>query len=135
MPIIKALFVPAILAVSATAAAAASGPECGQAGSHAEERTCYEKAFQASLAELRQAEGKFLESLQAWDVEPNYKQNTKAKFLVASKQFAAFRAVQCEVAASLAAGGNGAGDLRLSCLVEVTRGQIAAIQAWSASLK
>ncbi len=66
--------------------------------------------------------------LAAADQEPTYIKRSISEFNSSAKRFNRFRAQQCEFIASLAFGGNGQNDLRLSCLYEMNGQRIAQIK-------
>lgn len=62
------------------------------------------------------------------DEEATVKDNMLKHFHAATEQFHRYRLTQCEFEAIAAAGGNGAGDLRLQCEVRLNREYIARIK-------
>lgn len=129
----------AIITAFSTAANAqvlkAQSGKCSKAGDHASERSCLILEAKNSQIELDVTEKKFLQKLENWDEESGYKKRTKGLFLTASKQHIQLRKAQCELLASLAAGGNGAGDMRLECIIELNTRRTDEIRSLSDSLK
>ena len=119
----------AFVSVSASAQEGnAARAECSGKGSHVEVRACLQTNADASARKLRDAEDKMRRSLAAWDQEPEYIKQSTTAFESSVRQFSRFRAQHCEFIASLAAGGNGQSDLRLSCIYELNEKRIAQIQ-------
>ena len=102
--------------------------ECSIGRSHIEMRACLQVKVQRSDNELRKVEANMRKSLAAWDQEPVYIKRSTSTFASSVKQFNLFRTQQCEFIASLAAGGNGQGDLRPSCVVDLNEKRIAQIK-------
>lgn len=129
------LFCFAGVAAVAQACAAAPAEACGRKRSHAEERSCYAELARSSGAELDRAERALVRQVERWDEEAGYRQRTKSLLLASFDRFRAFRAAQCEAEASLAAGGNGAGDMRLSCMARLNRSRITELRATGLGLR
>ncbi len=108
--------------------AAAVRAACGADRSHVEMRACLEAKADASSRELRSAQNEMRKLLAAADQEPTHIKRSISEFNSSVKQFSRFRTQQCEFIASLAAGGNGQDDLRLSCLYELNGQRIAQIK-------
>lgn len=106
----------------------AARSECSGKESHVEMRACLQAQADASARELRKVEDKMRKSLEEWDQEPEYIKRSTSEFNSSVKQFSRFRTEQCEFIASLAAGGNGQDDLRLSCIYELNEKRIFEIQ-------
>lgn len=106
----------------------AARTECSGKSSHVEMRACLQEQADASARELRKVEDKMHKSLGAWDQESEYIKRSTSEFDSSVKQFNRFRTQQCEFIASLAAGGNGQDDLRLSCIYELNEKRIIEIQ-------
>ena len=105
----------------------------GQA-SHPEIRACLKVQAKASEQALRAAEANVLAALERWEQEPSYKSRGKEALKASSRAFDRMRQAQCEFQATLAAGGNGSGERRLLCEVELNRQRVAELQAVVASL-
>lgn len=102
--------------------------ECSIERSHVEMRACLQVKAQTSANELGNVEANMRKSLAAWDQDPVYIKRSTSIFDSSAKQFTLFRTQQCEFIASLAAGGNGQGDLRLSCVSDLNEKRIAQIK-------
>jgi uncharacterized protein YecT (DUF1311 family) len=94
---------------------------CSKEDSHAEMRECLEKKASSSKARLRIAETTILTLISKRGEEPEYEEAEyiaamKSAFQSGKQAFQVYRRQQCEFYASMAAGGNGAGDLRLACI-------------------
>lgn len=93
-------------------------PNCGgKASSHADERACWIKAAEKSNARVHSAEESLRKRIKSWDEDANCVETTLALFDESTRRFSRHRQSQCEFEASIAAGGNGAGDMRLSCQI------------------
>jgi uncharacterized protein YecT (DUF1311 family) len=102
--------------------------ECSGKGSHVEMRACLKTKADESANELRKAEDEMRKTLAKWDQEPGYIRRSTTEFEASVQQFGHYRTHQCEFVASLAAGGNSQGDLRLSCIDELNEKRIAQIR-------
>jgi hypothetical protein len=98
-------------------AAALAVPSCGDAPSHASERACWTKAANDSAARVKAEQAKQRQRIEHWGQDPPERARSLALFNKAASQFVRFRQAQCDYEASAAAGGNGAGDMNLSCQV------------------
>jgi len=124
----------ACIAAVVQACAAVPAEECGRKPSHVEERACYLELARSSGAELDRVQRELAGQVERWDQEADDRQRTKSLLLASFERFKAFRAAQCEAEASLAAGGNGAGDMRLSCVARLNRSRITGLRAVGLSL-
>ena len=116
-------------AASALAQSSAPGEkQCFRKPSHVEARACLEEQAKQSAMSVKQAESNVRSSLAKWDQEPSYKSRSTSELEAASLQFVRFRDSQCAFHASMAAGGNGAGDRRLLCEIELNNRHIADLQ-------
>lgn len=123
------LLVTALMSIPASAQeAAVARQECSSARSHVEMRACIRAKMEESARELRKAEDEMRKALRAWREEPRFIQSSAAKFEDSIKEFHRYRQAQCELSASLAAGGNSQDDLRLSCISEVNSKRVAQIK-------
>lgn len=114
------LLITALISFPASAQeAAAVRQECSSGRSHVEMRYCIRAKMEESTRELRRAEDEMRKSLKAWREEPGFVQSSAAKFEDSIKEFHSYRQAQCELSASLAAGGNSQDDFRLSCIYEL----------------
>ena len=101
---------------------------CNGIKSHVEERACLTKLAEKSNLGLKVAENDLLSKIALWNEDADYKTQTRVQFIRATKVFAKFLAEQCRFEASLAAGGNGAEDMRLACLIENSNKRIVEIR-------
>jgi uncharacterized protein YecT (DUF1311 family) len=95
--------------------------ECAKALSHVAQRECLEALAQRSEAKVRSAQAIVLKRIDNWDEDENYKWESRKLIQESGVRFKAFKTSQCELEASSAAGGNGAGDLRLDCQIRLDR--------------
>jgi uncharacterized protein YecT (DUF1311 family) len=125
----RALIVAVAIASPAGAASALQSlEECSAKSSHVEMRACLEGIADASARELRKAEQAVRKSLASWDEDANYVKASRAAFDASVKEFVSFRKRHCDFMGSLAAGGNGQGDLRLSCRYELNSKRVLELQ-------
>lgn len=122
---------PFVVAAQTNAAAAQS---CFSEPSHADARACLEARLKSSADAMQKAEAMAFAALERWGEEPHYKSQSAAALRASSVAFVRMRATQCEFAASLAAGGNGATDRRLLCEIELNERRSAELRASISSL-
>ncbi len=113
---------------------AAAEHACFSAESHAEARSCLQREASRSEESLRAAEGRLEAGLAQWQEEPEYRTTASKRLARASATFRQARDAQCELQAAFAAGGNGAGDRRLLCIIELNARRIADLDASLAEL-
>ena len=105
---------------------ASAAPDCGgRSMSHASERACWTKADEQPNALVDSAQESLRKRIEGWDEEAEYIGRTLVLFDESTKRFSRYRQSQCEFAASTAAGGNGAGDMLLSCQIALGRNLLA----------
>lgn len=103
------------LLCSAFAGPAYATTGCGREKDHVSYRECLEKKASHSRVELEHALALLAKRIDTWDEELEYRQRARAHLKQSFGLFQRFRESQCGFEASLAAGGNGAGDMRLHC--------------------
>ena len=126
----------ALLSFSAATLAQRSAPAeevCSKLAGHADSRACLEHEAAHSLALVEAAEQSFREFLLKADETPGAAARTLAAFEDASREYWRYRRRQCDFLAALAYGGNGAGDRRLLCLIELDTRRVADLRAESKS--
>ena len=106
---------PLLTIVVSWPVAALCAQPCGDAPDHASERACWIKADKDSDARVHMEQELQRQRIDQWDQDRPYRARTLALFNEAADKFAHLRHAQCDYEASAAAGGNGAGDMRLSC--------------------
>jgi uncharacterized protein YecT (DUF1311 family) len=107
--------------------------ECAEASSHIDQRHCLEALAQKADTEVKNAQAQVIRRIDKWDEDENYKQGSRKLLQESLARFKAFKASQCELEASSAAGGNGTGDLRLDCHIRLDRQYAAELQhGWGA---
>ena len=108
----------ALVVLFSLAGLASAAPDCGgRSSSHAGERACWIKAAEKSDLLVRSAQESLRKRIKSWDENAEYIERTLVLFDESTKRFSRYRQSQCEFEASAAAGGNGAGDMRLSCQI------------------
>jgi uncharacterized protein YecT (DUF1311 family) len=125
------LFVLSLVAKAADPAA----EQCFNLSSHAEVRECLESRERESAAVVGRTEEAFRVTLASWDQEPPFKTRTRANLDASVEAFRRHRAAQCELHASLAAGGNAASDRRLLCAIELNEKRVTQLQNEMGALK
>lgn len=98
-------------------------------GSHVEQRACL--AVEAHKSELRlaKAETDARSALVTVDQNEPERDHAVHQFDRSVPQFRRYRATQCDFIASLAYGGNGQGDLRLLCQIDLNNARIRYLRA------
>lgn len=108
--------------------ALAREPECAT-DSHAETRACLERLTASVEAELQREEARLASRIALWDAEPPEVRRALRLLDADRKAYRGYRAAQCELQSSAAAGGNGAEDLRAMCMIEQDRARMALLHA------
>ena len=110
----------ALGALFSLAGLASAAPDCGgRSCDHASERACWIKAAEKSKALVHSAQESLRKRIKGWDEDAEYIERTLVLFNESTKRFSRYRQSQCEFEASAASGGNGAGDMRLSCQIDL----------------
>jgi hypothetical protein len=121
----KLWFAPLVLFFSV----ACGADDCGAGdASHSEQRDCWQHLAASTAAEVTAAQATMKKRIEQYDDEAQVKSKILKHFLESAEQFRRYRASQCEFEASSAAGGNGAGDLRLQCQVRLNRTYVARLK-------
>lgn len=103
--------------------------ECGDINiSHAERRGCWQILADSTAAELAVTQTDMKKRIVQADVETIVKDRILQRFLESVQQFSRYRTTQCEFEASVTAGGNSAGDLRLQCEVRLNRTYVSGLK-------
>ncbi|MBW8897346.1 MAG: DUF1311 domain-containing protein [Massilia sp.] len=95
--------------------------DCSTAESHADQRSCLERAASATRAKLETTQALLITRIEAWDESAGDRQRAVKLLKQSVARFAQFRDTECEYEAAAAAGGNGAGDMRLQCQIDLNR--------------
>jgi uncharacterized protein YecT (DUF1311 family) len=95
--------------------------DCSTTENHADQRKFLERAASATRSKLEKVQALLIERIQAWDEAPNYRQREVKLLKQSFTRFVEFRDTECEYEAAAAAGGNGAGDMRLQCQIDLNR--------------
>jgi len=109
--------------------------KCSDADTPAEERTCLETLSHRTNAKLAKLEKEALERVDAWEQEDSYRAATRKSLVDSSQLFKQYRRSQCGLFQSLAAGGNGASDMKLACSIEVTKDRVRQMKDIADALK
>jgi uncharacterized protein YecT (DUF1311 family) len=109
------------LACSTFAGAAYANSDCHTAESHVGQRICLEGIASASQDELKKTHDSLVKRIREWDDEPDCAQKSLQLLEQSFVAFERFRDAECEYEAAAAAGGNGAGDMRLQCSISLNR--------------
>lgn len=84
---------------------------------------------------LVNTEARTSNKIAAWDEDVEYRNRSRKALSASNLAFRKYRASQCDYAKSLAAGGNGATDMRLSCAIELTEIRIKQLDAYATGLE
>ena len=131
--IVVALF--PMLELATVGMAHATADRCSEATSHVEQRSCLQAQFNEAEKRLAQAERAVIAKIAVWDEDLEYRLESKKALAASNSAFRKYRTNQCEYAWSLAAGGNGATDMRLSCAIELTESRIKLLEESSVDLQ
>lgn len=108
---------------------AAASTVCADFKSHAERRACFEALAVETDRELDQWEARLHSRIALWDQsQPAYIERSLALLDQDRTAYRRYRTAHCELDASSAAGGNGAGDLRESCKIDLDRQRIESLK-------
>jgi len=113
-----------VIALFCFLVSAAHAADCASASSHANQRACLERAAEKSAAAVDATEAAVRKRIAAWDEDAQFKQQSLSAFEDAAARFRQYESSQCEFEASSAAGGNGAGDIRLQCKLRLERAYV-----------
>jgi hypothetical protein len=105
---------------------------CSDQSDHSLQRKCLEQKEAALSSHIRASEDIIRARISGWDQEPQYKSDALALFNSASEKFRSFMTAQCNFEASSAAGGNGAGDMRLGCRISLSERYLGSLKAQAA---
>ena len=117
------------VSVSGYCQRATSGEDCFNKGGQADARECLESRFAQSELDLKKAETSALVEIQNWDELPSFKDRATATLKVSSSQFRHYRKDQCQLQASLAAGGSGTTHRMLLCAIELNEQRISHLKS------
>jgi len=131
----RILLISCILAPAFVQNSAFAEDQCFNLASHAEARACLDAHAKESALAVTNAENSLRSTLSNWDQEQQYKTRSISKLDTSATQFQRYRKAQCDLQASLAAGGNAAGDRRLLCHIALDEKRVAELQAAKESLK
>ena len=111
----------------------AAGPDCRQHETHAAYKACLERLASQSDVDLLRQEKALRSKIERWDETPAARRDTLQRFVLDVPAYRRYRQSRCDYAASMAAGGNGAHDMRLSCRIELDAEQSAMLSDDAAS--
>ena len=113
------LFISSMMLIACPAVAQDSLPpdaaSCMAMAGHADQRECLEARAKIRDEQIATYEHHIQVAIQHWDEDYDYRAKTRLFFDSARQAWSSSRSATCELVASTAAGGNGAGDLRLQC--------------------
>lgn len=104
--------------------AAVHAQDCSAVVEHAAMRACLERLAAKTDAQLQALEKRVAARIALWDQDPVYIHGQQARFKADERAYRAYRAAACEFDADAAAGGNGAGDMRLQCRIDLDRARM-----------
>lgn len=119
----------AVLALALAPIATRATDECRSESDHVGQRECLERLASQSADEVAAAEAAAAIRIERWDEESVYIARSLELLNALATNFRAYRAARCELAASSAAGGNGAGDIRLDCEIQLNRTYAAEVRS------
>jgi len=130
------LFVVMLMATTNAYCQRSSAGEMCFAGAvgQADARACLQARLAASEQALADAEVAALAAILRRDEEARFLRRSASAFDASSKLFRRYRTRQCELQASLAAGGSGTDHRRMLCALELNEQRIAHLQALPSSL-
>ncbi len=102
--------------------------DCGGKIDHVSERACLQQDAELSDKELNDTLASLNSRIAIWEQTQEYKSRTLRLLNASVKQFTVYRAEQCDYEASAAAAGNGAGDMRFTCIAELNRLYVGRLQ-------
>jgi uncharacterized protein YecT (DUF1311 family) len=117
-----------LVPIAAAAQRNAEAEKCFDSGGHGEARACLERRAADSAKEVSRAEVLAVAVLEHWDQENDYRRCSVLMLKQSQTAFIGWRKAQCDLQWSLAAGGNGAGDRRLLCEIELSKRRVAELQ-------
>jgi len=117
-----------LTSMSAHCQRASSGESCFDQGGQADARECLQTRLQQSDVALRNAEGALAAGIRRWQEEPVNRRRALAALKASVNEHQRYRQAQCELQASLAAGGTGTAHRRLLCEVALNEERISHLQ-------
>lgn len=114
-----------IAVVSSTCLAATP---CDRVLDHVSQRTCNEYKAAQAAKEVVSLENAVRHSIDTWDEDKDLRVKLLSEFNKTALSYAKYKADACELERLSAAGGNGAGDLALSCAQELDQAYILRLQ-------
>lgn len=133
--IVNCLRIATAVALLIVGGSAAATNVCTVEPDHASERACLERQAVQSNARVTAAQAEMIKRIQAWDEDQSYKAETLRLFRTSIGQYFEYRTARCDFETSIAAGGNGAGDMALECQLELDDNYIRSISAHAAWFK
>jgi hypothetical protein len=91
------------------------GDECFRLEAHEKQRECLETRARKSAQAVADAGAKLLADLNNWDQDTMYVFQTSSDLAATTKAYEQYKSAQCELHASLAAGGGSSVDRHLMC--------------------
>lgn len=118
----------ACIAACLSLAATAHAQDCAAADDHASQRACLERLAAETDARLQAMEKRVSSRIALWGEAPVYIHGQQARFTAEKRTYRAYRDAACAFDADAAAGGNGAGDMRLQCRIDLDRARMARLE-------
>jgi uncharacterized protein YecT (DUF1311 family) len=123
------VFLLSLIIMAPMPAVADSVEDCySPASSHAGQRQCLERLAETSEAELLAVETAISRRIAEWDEEQAFRDASRKGLEEAALEFRRYRTVQCEFEASVSAGGNGRGDMRLECEIRLNQTRVSELE-------
>lgn len=118
-----------LLITSSKVGAAPSDPCSVNDPDHVTYRACQQTKVDSAMRLVAKAEDQVRSAIRNWEEDENWVDQSLELFEKSVIAFRAYQAAVCEVDASSAAGGNGAGDMRLSCEENLAKERIQLLAA------
>jgi len=94
--------------------------DCTETQSHVHGRICLEALATKTNLEMERLESQLRSRIKLWDQDQaSYVQRSLLLFEQERQSYRRYREARCEFDASAAAGGNGAGEMRLGCMADL----------------
>jgi uncharacterized protein YecT (DUF1311 family) len=132
--IVAFLLATCLAPTQAAQAADRAAVGCYRLESHADQRDCLEALAAETTQLVEKLGGKALADVTEWDQEASYRGRTQTYLRKSIGAFAEGKSAECELQASLAAGGNAASDRRLICQIDMNERRISELLAIDATL-
>lgn len=118
----------AFVVIAAISSPCFTATPCDRVLDHVSQRTCSEYKATQAAKEVVRLENAVRRSIEAWAQDKDFRVKLLSEFNNAASSYAKYKADACELDRLSAAGGNGAGDMALSCAQELDQAYILRLQ-------